>query len=268
MIPAHFPAMVLAETRVVFSRAAGLVPIGVGLGVGLFVLGLVGLARALTAGSSPESLGPLLLLTQATGVQVAGWALWGRNFFVLPLFLLMLTGNVFSGEIGDHTLRELLVRPVSRASVGLAKVLALFALSGATLLATLLPTLAVGAALFGGDGPVIDLLLGYLASWVSDLGLIGLGVLASVLLRGPASVVVGVVGLLMADLIAQGVLSALSARGVEAAGVIGDMLPGAAMAAWKGWQSGWAWQPFVGLAALIAVTLGLALLRLNRLDVP
>lgn len=267
MIPKHFLSMVRAESRVVFSRAAGLVPIGVGLGVGLLIVGLVGAARALTAGNPPESLGPLALITTATGVQVAGWALWARNFFVLPLFLLMLTGNVFSGEIADHTLRELLVRPVTRSSVALAKIVALALLSGATLLATLVPTLTVGLGLFGSDGPIVDLLLGYGVSWVSDLGLIGLGVLASVLLRGSAAVVVSVIGLLMADLIAQGVLAAMQARGLEIAGTLGAMLPGAAMAAWKGWQSGWHWQPFVGLAVLISVSLGLALLRLNRMDV-
>lgn len=266
-MPPQFLRMLWMELKTVFTRRTGLAVLTVALGVPVLVLGSIALIKGRAVGLTVQNT-PADQLMQFTAAEAAGWVLRGRNFFVLPLFLLLATGEALASEREAHTLRELLVRPVPRWSVLAAKFLALLALSGASLALSLLPGLAGGFALNPEPGPVIDLLLGYLASAASDAGLIALGLMAGTFVRGAGGVVVSVIALLMLDGGARGLLWIMDKVNVSWAEQAGGLLPGAALAAWQGWSGGWAWQPFVGLAALIGVCLGATLLRLGRMDVP
>lgn len=266
-MPPHFFSMLKAELGVVFRRPTGIAVLVVGLAVGVLLVGVLQVIK-LRLQVSPESAPMLDQFLQNNAAETAGWALRARNFYVLPLFLLLATGNALATEREDHTLRELLVRPVTRWSVVLAKFLALLALSLVSLVASLVPSLAGGLVLFGEPGPVVDLLLGYGASALSDAGLIALGLLAGTLVRGAGGVVVAVIALLMADMAARGLLWALGLAGLAGAEAARAYLPGAALAAWEGWTAGWAWQPFAGLAVLIGLGLGLTLWRVETMDVP
>lgn len=266
-MPSQFLQMLWVELRTVFQRRTGIAVLVVAVLVPVAVLGALALIKARTVGVSVQNM-PAEQLLQTTAAQAAGWALTGRNFFVLPLFLLLATGEALANEREEHVLRELLVRPVPRWSVLAVKFLALMTLSVVSLALSLAPSLVGGFALSADAGPVIDLLLGYLASAASDAGLIALGLLAGTLVRGAGGVVVSVIALLMLDMGARGLLWIMDKVQVEWAAQLGGLLPGAALAAWEGWSEGWAWQPFVGLAVLIGVCLSATLLRLQRMDVP
>ena len=266
-MPPQFFRMLWAELRTVFMRRTGLAVLVVALLVPIAVLGSLALIKARSVGVTVQNM-PADQLLQTTAAQAAGWALRGRNFFVLPLFLLLATGEALATEREEHVLRELLVRPVPRWSVLAVKFLALLALSVVSLALSLAPSLVGGFALSQDAGPVVDLLLGYAASAASDAGLIALGLLAGTIARGAGGVVVSVIALLMLDIGARGLLWIMDKVQVAWAGQLSGLLPGAALGAWEGWSEGWAWQPFVGLAVLIGVCLGGTLLRLQRMDVP
>ncbi|MDP6931931.1 MAG: ABC transporter permease, partial [Myxococcota bacterium] len=131
---AVFGCVLRAELRLVFGSSAGRLALAVAALVGLVA---VAATQAAVQGAAEAGDGSLLQsVTEVTAVQVAGWALVGRNFFILPLVLLLAAGHAQAGEMGRHTLREALVRPVGRCDLLLAKLSALVALSAATLLVT------------------------------------------------------------------------------------------------------------------------------------
>ncbi|MBN1336985.1 MAG: ABC transporter permease [Deltaproteobacteria bacterium] len=263
----HLLRIYVAECRKTLGRGSGWTALGVAAGVGL--LSVLVLAAGRHLGSQAVVNGATLPeVIRFTGPTALSWALHARNFYVLPLVLLWATGASFAGEIADHTLREALVRPVPRAVVLAAKVLALATLSAASLIVTATVAGAAGAALFGLEGTWGTVLAGFAASWLTDLGLIGLGVLASLWFRSVAGAVVGVVLMLMADLAARLALKLVAALGFETAGTLVRWMPGEALAAWEGYADGWVGAAFVGLLVLLGGTLGLAFLRLRRLDLP
>jgi ABC-type transport system involved in multi-copper enzyme maturation permease subunit len=264
-MPRHFPRMVVAELRVVFGRASGRLALALGLAVGLLAVALMYAAHEYGRDAQVNG-APAFVSFSAT--ECASWALSGRNFFVLPLVLLLCGASALGGELGDHTARELLVRPVSRASVVLAKLSALAVLSFATLVVTFLPALAGGGLFFGFTPDLLPpLLLGYLASWGRDLGLLSLAFLCSTFVTSVGTAVVVVVLFLMADLGARLLLKLLGMMGVASAETVAQFLPGAALDAWEHWDTGWQWQPLVALLALTVVAIGATIARVDRMDV-
>ena len=267
MTPAHFLRVYAAECRKTLGRGSGIAALGVAAGVG--ALAVLALAGARHLGGEAQVNGAALPdLVQFTGATALSWALKARNFYVLPLVLLWATGASFAGEIADHTLREALVRPVPRAMVLAAKLLALSTLSALTLLVSGAVAGGAGAALFGLEGAWGGVFVGYGASWLTDLGLLALGVLASLWFRSVAGVVVGVILLLMADLAVRLALKLAGALGLAWAGSVVKWMPGEALAAWEGYADAWSGPAFLGLLALVAAALALAWFRLRRLDLP
>lgn len=68
---------------------------------------------------------------------------------VLPLFILMLTSDLFSGELSDNTIIMSLVRPITRNKLYISKILAI----GVSIFLLLLGTFAISviASFMGGD---------------------------------------------------------------------------------------------------------------------
>lgn len=68
---------------------------------------------------------------------------------LLPLFVLMLTSDLFSGEYSDNSIIMTLVRPITRNKLYISKILAI----GISVLGLLLGTfiISVAASLFGGN---------------------------------------------------------------------------------------------------------------------
>lgn len=274
MNPGHFVLLVVAETRKVFTRGSGIAALVVALGAGLLVVGGVkGIQDwGMGQGASINGMSPADML-QASGPAAAGWALMMRNFFVLPLFLLLSTASSVAGEHKDRTLRELLVRPVPRWAVLLAKLQALAILSAATLFLTLGPSLGLGVALWGAtplpeQPDVTAVLLGYGATFLSDVGLLAVAMLVSLFVGSVGGVVVSMTLLLMADLALRGVLTLAGGLGVEAAAQLTPWTLGNALGCWEGWKDGWEPARFVALGLLVAASSLIGVLRFNRMDVP
>jgi len=262
-----FGSVLRAELRLVFGSVSGRLALAVAAVVGLVA---VAATQAVVRGVAEAEDGSLVqAISEVSAIEVAGWALVGRNFFVLPLVLLLAAGRAQAGELGRHTLREALLRPVGRSDLLLAKLSALAALSASTLAVTASLSLGLGMVLFApGTRPVSEVLLGYLASGASDLGLLCLGLLVGCFVRSAGTVVVGTVLALVADAALRAALTLMGVVGVEGAGELAGLLPGAALACWEGWESGWEPGRFVGLAPLVGVSLGAALWRFERMDIP
>ncbi len=68
---------------------------------------------------------------------------------VLPLFIMMITADLFSGELSDRSIILSLVRPITRFKIYISKILSIGLFSLAVLLSTFLLTLIL--SLFGGS---------------------------------------------------------------------------------------------------------------------
>ncbi|MDP2307239.1 MAG: ABC transporter permease subunit [Pseudomonadota bacterium] len=281
MIPRHFPRMVLAEIRKVFTQGSAIAALSIALVVGIGAVAGYAWVQSFDESGPSFNGTPVSQIVIASGIETAGKALWARNFFVLPLFLLLASASSVGGELADRTLRELVVRPVPRWSILAAKLVALSTLSAATLVVTLVPSLGAGTALFGltsegasalgaplGAPGVGALLGGYAASFLSDVGLICIATAASLVVPSVGGTVVGVALLLMADLALWGLLKLLGAFGVAEAAAVIPWTLGNALGGWKGWQEGWEPAQFGALAVFVAVSLTFAIARFHRMDVP
>lgn len=270
----HFAAMVRAEGRAIYGRASARLALVVGLLCGVAVLlAFQWMFQNAGMGEVDAKINgnPISQMVEFSGGAVAGWALKVRNFFVLPLVLLLATAATLAGELGDQTLREVLVRPVPRWSVLAAKLLVLTSLAALTLLLTLAPALGGGLALFGAEGPttVENVLLGYAASLLSDLGLISLALLASTFVRSVGGVVVAMMLFLMGDMAVRAVLQGMTWLGAEQAEAVQRAMPGNALSCWEGF-AGASWDPaaFAGMAVVLLVGIGGTMWRFQRMDVP
>jgi len=260
-----FGAMVQAELRKVLSRASGQAGLAVSAVVGV---GAVIALREATGMTDAAVNGQMIAeMVKPEVAKAMGWALIGRNFFVMNLILLMVTAQLMAGEMAGNTLRATLVRPVSRGAILGAKFTALGIYAALTLTITAAVAFAGGAALFSFETPLTQVILGYGASLLSDLGLIALGLLLSVLMRSVVGVVVGTILFLMADRALAGVIWVTSVAGLPELGKLDPFLPGTALGAWKGFSGGWETMPFVGLGLFLFACGALAWLRFERADV-
>lgn len=270
-MPAQFIWMVWAELRKVYTRGSGLGAIIVAGLVGFVAVGAMWEVRGWQDGASMNGV-PVSQMVSFSGISAAGWALQLRNFFVLPMLLLLATASAVAGEYSERTLRELTVRPVSRWSILAAKAIALSILSLTTLVLSLAPPLVIGTGVFGlsaEGGPAIQNLLGgYAASFLSDLGLITIGMLASLFVSSVGGVVVTVVLVLMADRGIWLVLQAAKMFKVQAAESLVQWTLVNALGCWEGWKDGWVPAQFAALALIIVVTASASVLRFSRMDVP
>jgi ABC-type transport system involved in multi-copper enzyme maturation permease subunit len=280
-MPTHFPRMVLAEIRKVFTRGSGLAALIIALLVGFGAVGVMWQIKSMGEGGPSFNGVPISQIVALSGVETAGKALTARNFFVLPLFLLLAAASSVGGEVGDRTLRELVVRPVSRWSVLAAKLVALSVLSAVSLVLTLVPSLGLGTAIFGLDATpaagsavaaatpsAVALLGGYAASFLSDVGLLTITMALSLVVTSIGGTIVAMALLLMADGALRALLWLLDKMGVESAGKLAPFMLGNALACWQGWKDGWNPAQFGILALFIAVSSAFAIARFHRMDVP
>jgi len=211
---------------------------------------------------------PIDQLISFSGPDAAQFSLRARNFFIIPLFLLFLSGQTLAGERSTHVLREQLVRPVSRTQLLVSKVAVLWACSAISILLNLLVALMIATPLLGSDGPWLEIFLGHFATLFTDLGLIVFGLLISAYARSAATVVVvGMIGLGVDWGVRLG-LSGLGFLGVESATELGVFMPGTGLNFWASIGDGWS----PGAAACLLVWTVVVSLVLQRrvaaMDVP
>jgi len=211
---------------------------------------------------------PINQLISFSGPDAAQFSLRARNFFIVPLFLLFLSGQTLAGERSTHVLREQLVRPVSRTHVLLSKVAVLWIWSAVSILLNLVIALAIGTPLLGSEGPWLQIILGHFATLFTDLGLIVFGMLLSAYTRSAATVVVvGMIGLGVDWGVRLG-LTGLGFLGVESANAFGAFMPGTGLNFWASIEGGWS--PEAAVCLLVWIGTGALLLhrRVVSMDVP
>lgn len=179
-----------AETIKLASRAsarllvAALVVIAVGVPGVLFLLShaMDVPADAAAQGARPPA------FDLATVLSVV---LWMRNFFVVRAGIIAVVAVSIAGEITARTMREDLVRPVSRGQVMAAKWGAIQVLVAVCALLPLALALPLGALLFE-SADVREPLLGFALTWLGDVGFATLVVAISTLLRSVPGTIGGV----------------------------------------------------------------------------
>lgn len=138
---------------------------------------------AITMNGTPVS--EQLDLCAAAGLA---WTLRIRGFYVAQVALLLLASQSFAGELGARTLRDELVRPVSRSAVLAAKLGALAAFDLVALAGAVGVAVLVGLVLLPGTGQAAwsGVLLGAAATWWCEVGFATFALAVSVLTRSVA----------------------------------------------------------------------------------
>ncbi|MCP4809474.1 MAG: ABC transporter permease subunit [Proteobacteria bacterium] len=269
-MPTHLHRMVYAELQKILTRASGWAGLALSLLVPVVVLIGMSWVQSQTTGEDALVLNnnPISQMVQLEVLTALDWSLTIRNFFVLKLILLMVTAQLVAGEWKDRTLRTLLVRPVPRWSVLLAKFLAVQIYAGICVAITYVFTVGPAMALFDSDADIGPASLAFLVTWGTDAGVIALGMLVSTIFPSVVGVVVGTAMFLGAELALRGGLQLASFLGMEGAEDIGPWMPGNALDAWQGFSTGWDERALGGLGILIVLCAVVSVLRFERTDVP
>ena len=259
-MPMHLHRMVGAELKKILTRFSGWAGIALSMVIPLLVVAALLWVRSQTTGEDGMMVNnnPVSQMVKFEVFTVLDWSLSVRNFLVLPLMLLMIMAQLVAGEWKERTLRSLLVRPVPRWSVLLAKFLAVQIYSALCLLLTWVLAFAPAIALFDFELEIADVSLGFLASWGTDTGFIAVGMLVSTIFPSVVGVVVGTAMAWGFELAIRGGLKAASFFGVTEADTILPWMPGNALDAWQGFGTGWDERAFGGLAILVALSAALA----------
>lgn len=269
MTPRHFLRLLSAELRAVFGRWSGKAALI--LSVVIPLVAALAMRQAIGAADEASFNGvPVSGYLDMTWRGVLDWSLTGRNFFIMSLLLVLSSASTLTGELADNSLREAILRPVPRWSVLVAKLMALSALSLATLVTTFLLGMVGGAAVATTEAELSGVALGYLASWGSDIGLMALTLLVGSLLRSVGMVVVAVVFFLIVDWAGGLGLSGLGVLGVEWAADLNALRPGNGLSVWDGWKAvdGFSAEQGRALLVLFVVGFGGSLFRFQRMDIP
>lgn len=101
--------------------------------------------------------------------------------FLLPLFICMAAVDLFSGELGDRTLKIALLKPVTRFKVFVSKILAVAVYIVVSLAVVFLSSLVSGIFVSGGQEILKGLLKSILAYGVAIFPMILIGITAALI---------------------------------------------------------------------------------------
>jgi ABC-type transport system involved in multi-copper enzyme maturation permease subunit len=266
------------EIRKLFSR----LPAKVGLVMAL----LIGIGIPTLRGAY-ELLGVYIVTSHggtAVGTVDPAWlmylTLFMRNLFVMRVVLIVLVSLLFAGEFQGRTLREDLLRPVTRTSVLVAKWAALVVYCGVNLGLTLIPGSIIAVIGYGTHGDWADTTLRFAATFLADSGFCALALLIAVASRSVPGTIAGMFLFYVTDLVVGAGLSLVAAfpklpmqeqlRSVLLG--VKPFMPSSAFAAWNGgalWSDqSWTWQSFTSLAVITLLSLVMADQIFRRMDVP
>ena len=121
-------AVFRAELLTILRRRSGQLVLAMAFGIGVVAVFAMGATQNMADSGSVTIQGADLgSMVTVSGPDAAKWALRMRNFFVLPMLLLLAVGASIAAELADHTMRERLVRAVPRWFVLVNKLMALMA---------------------------------------------------------------------------------------------------------------------------------------------
>lgn len=217
-----------------------------------------------------------------TVVDAMGWSLWVRNLFLFRLLLIAVISVVIAGEFSGRTLREDLLRPVSRSAVLAAKWLAI---SAFVVLAALLPyvvSAGMGIVIFGPGEGLGDTTTQYALSVIGDLGFMTLVMAIALAVRSVPGTIGGVMLYWVVDQLlgwslglAKGFKSLVEGQMVlppwfENLVALRPWLPSSAFNVHEGYGTPLAatWESYVALGVITVVAYVVADRVFDRIDVP
>jgi len=285
MTVGHVLAIVQAECVKLSTRLSARLGLVLAVLIGISMPLLLWMVNTDSAAVNGATLSESL---DASAPRAALWALYLRNLWVMQAVVLLLVAQSLAGELQARTLREDLLRPVSRGAVLIAKFSAVGLFIALTLSLQYVVSSGMGLLLFGTDGPWLDVLLGYIATALGDLSFAAFAFAVTAMLRSvPATILVTMLFIVFEKLlawalfIAGGILEGMQNMPPEmqvfaipeAAYLLFDLQPGLPSSAW-GMGNTLATGLEVGLitwsaaAFYFATGLLIALLRFARMDVP
>ncbi len=190
------PLVFMAESVKLMSRISA----RIGLVVAFLIGVLPPLATALIVyqdpminGASAQSMGVV-----PTNIVIA--ALYIRSFpVVMRAFLIILAAQSLAGEFGARTLREDLLRPVTREGVFFAKFMALLVWDAAALALTFVPCALISLLAFGTSGPWVAVFLAYALAVVCDAAVTSVVFAIGTLTRSTVATITGMLVFLVLD---------------------------------------------------------------------
>ena len=211
-----------------------------------------------------------------------------RSLLFVPVLIFILGGLVFASELQSRTLREDVLRPVPRWAIMVNKWLALFTWVVGAALATWVPATLGGAVLCGLPSEYLPTMTHLVTTVVTDLGFASLALSIAVFSR---SVTATIASLVMIFVVQVGVAVGFS---VFTQPVVQQNLEQVLHLPGGLWQrlfesaellSAWqppfvlgtlpclatesaAWPGYLTLTAMIVGSVGAALVRFHRMDVP
>lgn len=203
--------------------------------------------------------------------------------FCLPLLLVVLTARVIANPIKTHAMREDLVRPLSREWLLAIRFSALSLASLGSLVLCVALGVVFGALLnlgsiqahyleAGWESPgTIALLTGIGMVWVTDMAVIAMSMLLSLLVQPAGRVFLMLVLCYVFEAIFRATLamyaSFAGAKGEWATDLAG-WLPGQAFDAWMQWPlDDWEMRPIAATGLILLLSIILSGLRFRRMDI-
>lgn len=281
-------ALAGAELRKLFSRTSARVGTAlvalIAVGVPLLAFVLQRVVRG--AVDDPTVADAVVVDSSQALVGVLGL----KSFFLFRAMVIWVIAETISGELAARTLREDLVRPVSREQVLFAK---WAAIQGFVALGTLLPAViatVMSLVLFGTTGDLEYAARGFAVTWLGDVGFATMVIAIAFFVRSVSGTLAGVLVYWILDQtlgwILWGLETARPQLGqllemgqMQGLGPLLDVLiqirpwlPSAAFnLPWATLPSGDApaslWQSYVALVVIIVASLGLARTVFRRLDI-
>lgn len=271
----HFGLLVLAETTSVFSRLSArvglLMSAAVGIAMPLMLYVMLNSGMVINGVDSTDYFA-------ASATDGLSWGLTARNFLLVRAFLVVLGAQVIAGELSARTLRETLLRPVSRDAVVFAKWIALLAWDVVSLATTFVFGALFGVLTLELDGYWVDILLATALNLVCDAGLIAVVFAVGALTRSTVATIAGLLVAIMLDkmlgwgmMFASGVAEMLQSSPMVVK-IVGSwpMLPSAAFNLWQTVLPDYEMDAR-SVASLVLLTAGgllATMLRLRRMEVP
>ncbi len=196
MTPAGLPLLVEAEVRKLLSRTSVrlllLLLLVIALGVPAVLAGLASLVEQVPDAGSVDAPAPQVDL-RATAATMVGAVRMVRSFFVFRVLLIAVVAVSVAGEFASRTLREDLVRPVSRQKVLAARWIALSLVVVAGAVVPLLASTPLALLLGAPGGEWESVLWSYGRMFLADIGFLTLVVAISIVLRSVPGTLGGVV---------------------------------------------------------------------------
>lgn len=239
-----------AEWRILRSRTTAWLAAALSLAAGT-IAPLILISIHYQASSSESQGLPIVNMVGSNAADIAGRALWVHNLYIIPLVLLMVACASIAEDRNNNCLRDISIRAISRSQLLLVRILSNAGLAGICTVLTFVPALVIGGIYFKSIGSLPNIFLANLLSWMSDMAIIGMGMLVATFAASAGRAAIYTLLLLLGERIIRVILQ-LSGPifSFKIPEELLTLFPGHALEAWSGWSTGWSFSAIFGLFLL------------------